>query len=94
MGWQGFREDMLRHVDARLFTYGSYRLGVHDPGADIDTCVFLSRWPARAGGDAPPPRCSLCVSTRDVSREEFFDAFVAKARVLPSITELSPVPDA
>jgi poly(A) polymerase Pap1 len=38
---QGLSEELAEEAGCKLVTFGSYRLGVHNPGSDIDTFEFF-----------------------------------------------------
>lgn len=38
---RGLNRDAVEGAGGELFTSGSYRLGVHEPGADIGACVII-----------------------------------------------------
>jgi poly(A) polymerase len=40
---QGLAEPVVNSAGGKIFTYGSYRLGVFGPGSDIDTLVVVPR---------------------------------------------------
>ena len=41
--FQNLPESLVDKVGGKLFTFGSYRLGVHTKGADIDTLLVAPR---------------------------------------------------
>ena len=40
---EGKDEDTIRNSGGKIFTFGSYRLGVHDPHTDIDALCVAPR---------------------------------------------------
>jgi len=41
---QGLPESIVNSAGGKIFTYGSYRLGVYGPGSDIDTLVVTPKY--------------------------------------------------
>lgn len=76
---KGFSEELASESGGCMFPFGSYRLGVHGPDADIDAVVVAPRHVERD---------DFFYSKNGVT--PFFDIL----RNSPAVTDLQPVPDA
>ena len=45
---KGLPQEILKEAGGKVFTYGSYRLGVYGPGSDIDTLMVAPKHVTRA----------------------------------------------
>lgn len=92
---QGLPEPIAKAAGGKIFTYGSYRLGVYGPGTSSSRIcapqVFTTH--PLTGSDID----TLVVVPKHVSRDEFFEHFpsiLIKRAPAGAIEELTPVPDA
>ena len=68
---------------ASLYTFGSFRMKINEPSADVDTCARCAAVTRR-----------MCVGPEYVSREEFFEIAGARLKNNPGVSDLSVIPDA
>jgi len=81
-------ENMARDAGGKIFTFGSYRLGVYGPG--VPFAPNSHPLTSGIGSDID----TLVVVPKHVAREDFFNVLEKMLRSRPQVTELAPVPDA
>jgi hypothetical protein len=80
-------ENMAKEAGGKIFTFGSYRLGVYGPGMvyhHSSRCIDIS------GSDID----TLVVVPKHITREDFFNVLEKMLRQRQEVSELAPVPDA
>lgn len=71
-------EVLIRNAIGRVFTYGSYRLGVYGPGSDIDTLVVAPKYVLREDYFEHFPKILVAMAPKDAIKDltAVTDAFV------------------
>ena len=87
-------QSMAKEAGGKIFTFGSYRLGVYGPGSfcllllSFALCGMLTS--SIPGSDID----TLVVVPKHVTRDDFFNILESMLRQRPEVSELAPVPDA
>jgi poly(A) polymerase len=85
---RGLPQDVIDSAGGQLFTSGSYRLGVHEPGADIDTILVAPNMCTRQdffGAVVEEPENGTVVLVRDP------ESLAERIRAHPDVTNFVPV---
>eukprot|EP00986_Skeletonema_menzelii_P001885 scaffold510_cov184-Skeletonema_menzelii.AAC.13 len=91
---RGLSSDAVASAGGELFTSGSYRLGVHEPGADIDTIVVVPNICTKEdffGSGYVPPDSMVQDDDDDVNEMRDPDSLAERIRRHPDVTNFIPV---
>ena len=88
---KNFPDALAKEAGGKIFTYGSYRLGVHGAGnTKQHSLKEKKKLMQYIGADID----TLCVFPKHVEREHFFTIMYDMLKARPEVTELTSVPDA
>jgi len=91
---RGLSSDAVASAGGELFTSGSYRLGVHEPGADIDTIVVVPSICTKEdffGSGYVPPGSMMQDDEDGVNEMRDPDSLAERIRRHPDVTNFIPV---
>lgn len=87
-------EAVANEAGGKIFTFGSYRLGVHGAGECSGIGILFLMATAHARNAPGADIDTLCVVPKYVQREDFFSDFYEQLQTVPEVIELTAVPDA